>query len=54
MLVYHTSRFARNQPEARSYKQLLRERLGIKVISVTQPLGDDPTDPSVLLAESIH
>ena len=54
VLVYHTSRFARNQPEARSYKQLLRERLGIKVISVTQPLGDDPTDPSVFLAESIH
>ena len=54
VLVYHTSRFARNQPEARSYKQLLRERLGIKVISVTQPLGDDPSDPSVFLAESIH
>ena len=54
VLVYHTSRFARNQPEARSYKQLLRERLGIKVISVTQPLGDDPSDPAVFLAESIH
>jgi hypothetical protein len=29
VLVYHTSRFARNQVEARRYKQLLRERLGI-------------------------
>jgi DNA invertase Pin-like site-specific DNA recombinase len=46
VLVYHTSRFARNQVEARSYKQMLRQRLGIKVISVTQPLGDDPSDPS--------
>lgn len=54
VLVYHTSRFARNQVEARRYKQLLRERLGIRVISVTQPLGADPTDPSAFLAESIH
>ena len=54
MLVYHTSRFARNQIEARRYKQLLRERLGIRVVSVTQPMGEDHTDPSAFLAESIH
>lgn len=54
VLVYHTSRFARNQAEARRYKQLLRERLGIHVISVTQPMGEDPSDPSTFLAESIH
>jgi DNA invertase Pin-like site-specific DNA recombinase len=54
VLVYHTSRFARNQVEARRYKQLLRERLGIRVISVTQPMGEDHTDPSAFLAESIH
>jgi site-specific DNA recombinase len=54
VLVYHTSRFARNQIEARRYKQMLRERLGIKVVSVTQPLGDDPGDPSAFLSESIH
>ena len=54
VLVYHTSRFARNQIESRRYKQLLRERLGIRVISVTQPMGEDPTDPSAFLAESIH
>ena len=54
VLVYHTSRFARNQVEARRYKQMLRERLGIKVVSVTQPLGEDPSDPSAFLAESIH
>ena len=54
VLVYHTSRFARNQVEARRYKQMLRERLGIKVLSVTQPLGEDHSDPSAFLAESIH
>jgi site-specific DNA recombinase len=54
VLVYHTSRFARNQIAARRYKQMLRERLGIKVVSVTQPMGEDPSDPSAFLAESIH
>ncbi len=54
VLLYHTSRFARNQVEARRYKQLLRERLGIRVVSVTQPMGEDHTDPSAFLAESIH
>src|ERR1700691_2698463 len=54
VLVFHTSRFARSQVEARRYKQLLRERLSIRVVSVTQPMGDDPTDPSAFLAESIH
>jgi DNA invertase Pin-like site-specific DNA recombinase len=54
VLVYHTSRFARNQVEAHRYKQLLRERLGIRVVSVTQPMGEDHTDPSAFLAESIH
>jgi site-specific DNA recombinase len=54
VLVFHTSRFARNQVESKRYKQLLRERLGIRVVSVTQPMGEDPTDPSSFLAESIH
>ena len=54
VLVFHTSRFARNQVEARKYKQLLRDKLGIKVFSVTQPIGDDHSDPSSFLAESIH
>lgn len=54
VLVFHTSRFARSQVESRQYKQLLRERLGIRVVSVTQPMGEDPSDPSSFLAESIH
>jgi site-specific DNA recombinase len=54
VIVFHTSRFARNQAEARRYKQLLRERLGIQVISTSQPLGDDPSEPSSFLAESIN
>jgi site-specific DNA recombinase len=54
VLVFHTSRFARNQVEARRYKQMLREKLGIRVVSVTQPMGEDHSDPSSFLAESIH
>jgi site-specific DNA recombinase len=54
VLVFHTSRFERNQVESKRYKQLLRERLGIRVVSVTQPMGEDHTDPSSFLAESIH
>jgi DNA invertase Pin-like site-specific DNA recombinase len=54
VLVFHTSRFARNQVEARRYKQMLREKLGIRVISVTQPMGEDYSHPSSFLAESIH
>ena len=54
VLVFHTSRFARSQVEARRYKQMLREKLGIRVISVTQPMGEDHSDPSSFLAESIH
>ena len=54
VLVFHTSRFARNQADARRYKQLLREKLGIRVVSVTQSLGDDPNDPAAFLSESIH
>jgi site-specific DNA recombinase len=54
VLVFHTSHFARNQVEARRYKQMLREKLSIRVISVTQPLGEDHSDPSSFLAESIH
>jgi hypothetical protein len=53
VLVCDTSRFAWNQVEGRRCKQMLRERLGIKVLSVTQPMGDDHSDPSAFLAKSI-
>jgi DNA invertase Pin-like site-specific DNA recombinase len=54
MLVFHTSRFARNTVEAKRYKKLLRSELGIDVISVTQPLGADTDDPAAFLSESVH
>ena len=54
VLVFHISRFTRSHVEARRYKQLLRERLGIRVISVTQPMREDSSDPSAFLADSIH
>jgi site-specific DNA recombinase len=54
VLVFHTSRFARNTIEAKHYKKLLRSELGIDVISVTQPLGADANDPAAFLSESVH
>lgn len=54
VLVFHTSRFARNTIEAKRYKKLLRSELGIDVISVTQPLGADADDPAAFLSESVH
>ena len=54
VLVFHTSRFARNTVEAKRYKKLLRSELGIDVISVTQPLGADTDDPAAFLSESVH
>ncbi len=54
VLVFHTSRFARNAMEAKQYKKLLREELGIDVISVTQSIGTDTSDPTAFLNESIN
>jgi site-specific DNA recombinase len=54
VLIFHTSRFARNTIESKRYKKLLRSELGIDVISVSQPLGTDVDDPSAFLSESIH
>ena len=54
VLIFHTSRFARNTVEAKRYKKLLRSELGIDVISVTQPLGADVDDPAAFLSESVH
>lgn len=39
ILIYDFSRFARNKEEAVMYKSLLRKKLGINVISITQPLS---------------
>lgn len=41
ILVWKFSRFARNQEEAIVYKNLLR-KIGVEVISVSEPLTDDP------------
>ena len=40
ILVYSFSRFARNREDSIVYKSLLRKRLGISVVSITQPLSD--------------
>ena len=54
VIVFHSSRFARDQMLARRYKQLLRDN-GILLLSASQPnFGDDPTDPSVFLLEGFQ
>ncbi len=40
ILVYDFSRFARNKDESVMYKTLLRKKLNIDVISITQPLSN--------------
>ena len=40
ILIYSFSRFARNREDAIFYKSLLRKKLGIDVISITQPLSE--------------
>lgn len=54
VIVYHSSRFARNQLLSRRYKTLLREN-GIALISASQPsVGDGPSDPTVFLYEGFQ
>lgn len=53
VLVYHTSRFARNVSEARKHKEHLREDLGIDVLSVTQHFGNWD-NPNAFLNEGIN
>ncbi len=53
ILIFHTSRFARNVKDAREYKELLRKRHGIDVVSVTQDFGDW-NDPNSFLNEGIN
>lgn len=53
ILVFHTSRFARNVEEARQYKNLLRKKQGIDVLFVTQHFGDHD-NPSSFLNEGVN
>lgn len=43
ILVWKFSRFARNRQDSIFYKSMLRKECGIEVISITEPLSDDPT-----------
>lgn len=43
ILVWKFSRFARNRQDSILYKTMLRKECGIEVISVSEPLTDDPT-----------
>lgn len=41
ILVWKFSRFARNREDSVVYKSMLRKQLGIDVISISEPVGDD-------------
>ena len=41
VLVWKFSRFARNREDSIFYKSMLRKKYGIKVISVSEDIGDD-------------
>ena len=41
ILLWKFSRFARNREDSVVYKSMLRKQLGIDVISVSEPVGDD-------------
>lgn len=43
ILVWKFSRFARNRQDSIFYKSMLRKDCGIEVISITEPLTQDPT-----------
>lgn len=43
ILVWKFSRFARNRQDSIFYKSMLRKDCGIDVISITEPLSQDPT-----------
>ncbi|GHU59736.1 hypothetical protein AGMMS49975_27640 [Clostridia bacterium] len=44
ILVYSTSRFARNHEQSVVYRSMLEKEYGIEVISITQPNIDKKTD----------
>ncbi|MBM6869271.1 recombinase family protein [Pseudoflavonifractor phocaeensis] len=50
ILLWKFSRFARNREDSIVYKSMLRRQLGIDVISISEPLGDDKTS---ILMEAI-
>ena len=43
ILVWKYSRFARNRQDSILYKSMLRKECGVDVVSVSEPLSDDPT-----------
>ena len=41
IIVYMFDRFARNRHDSVMYKEMLKEKFGIKVISALEPIADD-------------
>lgn len=53
VIVYHTSRFARNRTDASSLKKQLRQN-GVDFVSVSQPSVGDPDRPETQLSEGMQ
>jgi DNA invertase Pin-like site-specific DNA recombinase len=53
VIVYHTSRFARNRVDASSLKKQLRKN-GVEFVSVSQPNVGDPDRPETQLSEGMQ
>lgn len=51
ILIYSFSRFARNREDSIIYKSMLRKKIGIDVISITQPLSEGKES---ILLESLY
>lgn len=53
IIIVHTSRLFRNMALARRYKDLLRNKLGVEVVFLSQPKVD-PNDPTGFLMEAVN
>jgi site-specific DNA recombinase len=53
ILIFHSSRFARNVAEAKHYKELLRKKQNIDIISISQQFGNY-NEPSSFVNESVN
>lgn len=51
ILIYSFSRFARNREDSIIYKSMLRKKMGIEVVSMTQPLSEGKES---ILLESLY
>ena len=47
IIVYMFDRFARNRRDSVMYKEMLKEKYGIKVISALEPISEDKSTSAI-------